>query len=303
MKKTDEKPWFHEVNRYLETQDYPKGASINDKKFLRRFSAKFFLSNGILYKHNHDSTLLRCVDKKEAEEIMQDMHEGVFGTHSSGHTMAKKILRAGYYWSIVEADCHYHLRTYHKFQIYADKVHAPPVPLNVMTSPWPFVVWCSDMIGEIKPTSSNRHCFILVTIDYFTKWVEATWFASVTKNVVSQFIKHNLIYRYGIPERIITDNGTNLNNTMITKLCTQFKIKHHNSSSYRPKMNGEVEAACKNIKNIIQKMVVTYKDWQRCYRLLSTVTTLRLEHQLGQPHSLWYMVWKLSYLLKLRFPH
>ena len=117
------------------------------------------------------------------------------------------------------------------------------------------------MIGEIKSTTSNGHRFILVTIDYFTKWVEAASFASVTKNVVACFIKQNLICRYGIPDMIITDNGTNLNNTMITALCDQFKIQHHNSSPYRPKMNGVVEAANKNIKKIIQKMIVTYKDW------------------------------------------
>src|SRR3954464_15099530 len=51
---TEEKPWFHEVKRYLEAQEYPEGASINDRKFLRRFAAKFFLSNGTLYKRNHD---------------------------------------------------------------------------------------------------------------------------------------------------------------------------------------------------------------------------------------------------------
>ena len=81
----------------MEAQEYPEGAFVNDKKFLRRFSSKFFLSNGILYKRNHDSTLLRCVDKSEAEKIMADLHEGTFGIHSRGHTMAKKILRAGYY--------------------------------------------------------------------------------------------------------------------------------------------------------------------------------------------------------------
>ena len=118
-----EKPWFHEVKRYLEAQEYPEGASVNDKKFLRRFSAKFFLSNGTLYKRNHDSTLLWRVDKSEAERIMEDLHEGTFGTHSSRHTMAKKILRAGYYWFTMEADCYQHSRTCHKCQIYADKVH------------------------------------------------------------------------------------------------------------------------------------------------------------------------------------
>ena len=117
------------------------------------------------------------------------------------------------------------------------------------------------MIVEIKPTASNGHRFILVAIDYFTKWVEAAYFAFVTKNVVAQLIKQNLICWYTIPERIITDNATNLNNTMITVLCAQFKIQHHNSSPYLPKMNGVVEAANKNIKKIIQKMTVTYKDW------------------------------------------
>ena len=116
------------------------------------------------------------------------------------------------------------------------------------------------MIGEIRPTASNGHRFILVAIDYFTKWVEVASFATVTKNVVARFIRHNLICRYGVPERIITDNSINLNNTIITELYKQFKIQHHNSSPYRPKMNGDVEAAYKNIKKIVQKMMVTYKD-------------------------------------------
>ena len=178
---------------------------------------------------------------------MAELHEGTFGTHSSGHTMAKKILRTGYYWSSMEVDCYQHSRTCHKCHIYVDKVHIPPVPLNVLTAPWPFTMWGIDMIGEIKSTASNGYCFILVVVDYFTKWVEAASFASVTKNVVSRFIKKNLICRYSIPERIITDNGTNLNNTIITTLCEKFKIQHHNSSPYRPKMNGVVKAANKNI--------------------------------------------------------
>ena len=90
-----DKPWFHEVKRYLEAQEYPEGAPINDKKFLRIFSAKFILSNGILYKCNHDSTLLRYIDKSEADKIMADLHKGTFGTHSSGHTMAKKSYGQG----------------------------------------------------------------------------------------------------------------------------------------------------------------------------------------------------------------
>ena len=117
------------------------------------------------------------------------------------------------------------------------------------------------MIGMIKPKASNLHHFILVLIDYFTKWVEAASYANVTRQVVVKFIKNQLICRYGVPDKIITDSGSNLNNKMMKELCSEFKIAHHNSSPYRPKMNDAIEAANKNIKKIIQKMVVTYKDW------------------------------------------
>ena len=59
--------------------------------------------------------------------------------------------------------------TNNKFKVYADKVHIPLVPLNVLTAPWPFAMWGMDMINEIRPTASNGHRFILVAIDYFTK--------------------------------------------------------------------------------------------------------------------------------------
>ena len=81
------------------------------------------------------------------------------------------------------------------------------------------------MIGRIEPKASNGHRFILVAIDYFTKWVEAASYANVTKQVVVKFIKNNIICRYGVPSKIITDNGTNLNNDMVQALCEKFKIE------------------------------------------------------------------------------
>ena len=96
------------------------------------------------------------MDKSEEERIMAELHEGTFETHSSGHTMAKKILRAGYYWSTMEADCYKFAKKYHKFQIYTDKVHVPPTLLNVISSPWPFSMWGIDMIGMIEVTDGSK---------------------------------------------------------------------------------------------------------------------------------------------------
>lgn len=112
-------------------------------------------------------------------------------------------------------------------------------------------MWGIDMVGLIELKASNGHWFILVTIEYFTKWVEVGSCANVTRQVVVWFIKKEIIYHYGIPNKIITDNGSNLNNKIIKDLCESFKIEHHNSSPYRPKMNGTVEAANTNIKKIM----------------------------------------------------
>jgi len=175
--------------------------------------------------------------------------------------MARKILRAGYYWLTMESDCCLHVRKCHKCQTFADNVNTLPLPLNVLATPWPFSMWGIDVIGAIEPKAANRHRFILVVIDYFTKWVEAASYASVTRSVVVRFVKREIICRYGLPRKIITDNGTNLNNKMMGEMCEEFKIQHHNSTPCRPKMNGAVEATNKNIKKIIHEMIVSYKDW------------------------------------------
>lgn len=214
----DEKPWYHDIKCYLQTQEYPPGASNKDKKTLRRLSGNFFMNGDVLYKRNFNMVFLCCVDKKEAGQLMEEIHEGSVGTHANGHAMTKKILRAGYYWITMESDCIKDVKTCHKCQIYADKMHVPPTLLNIISSPWPFSMWGIDMIGMIEPKASNGHHFILVAIDYFTKWVEAASYANVTRQVVVQFIKHNLICRYGIPNKIITDNGSNLNNKMMKEL-------------------------------------------------------------------------------------
>jgi len=69
--------------------------------------------------------------------------------------------------------------------------------------------------------------------------------------VVKKFMKRDLICRYGPLEKIMTNNAQNFNGKMIIELCAKWKIKHSNSSPYRPKMNGVVEAANENVKKII----------------------------------------------------
>ncbi|RDX73679.1 Gypsy retrotransposon integrase-like protein 1, partial [Mucuna pruriens] len=190
----DGKPWYHDIKGYLEKGAYPLKATKNDKRMLRRLAIGFFLSSATLYKRNANWALLHCVDKQEAKEIMEEIHEGTFGTHTNGHSLARKILKAGYYWTKMESDCCQHVKRCMKCQVYANNIHVAPSDLHNLTSPWSFAMWGLDMIGPIEPKASNGHRFILVAIDYFTKWVEVASYASVTKSVVVKFIKRDIIY-------------------------------------------------------------------------------------------------------------
>ncbi|RDX72997.1 Retrovirus-related Pol polyprotein, partial [Mucuna pruriens] len=240
---TGSEPWYFDIKKYLEKGEYLKGAFKNSKRTLRRLASGFLLSGTVLYKRNLDMTLLRCVDRQKAKRIIKEVHEGSFGTHANGHAQARKILRTGYYWNKLELDYYQHT--------YVDHINVAPSILHNLTSPWPFFMWGIDVIGPIEPKASNGHRFILVTINYFTKWVEAASYSTMSRSVVVKFIKKDIICRYGLPAHFITNNGTNLNNKMMTEMCEQFQIHHHNSTPYRPKMNGAIETANKNIKKII----------------------------------------------------
>ena len=100
-----------------------------------------------------------------------------------------------------------------------------------------------------------------MAIDYFTKWVEAASYKTVTTVATKKFIRNNIIARYGVPHVLISDKGTNFIAKRIEEYLHSFKIKHYRSSPYRPQMNGAVESANKNLVKILKEKAETHKDW------------------------------------------
>lgn len=97
-------------------------------------------------------------DRHKEDKIVKEIHDGSFGNHANGHAMSKKILRVGYYWLTIETNYFHYAKGCHKFQIFVDKVHVPPTPLNVLTSPCPFSMWftCGMFKVNIFFRSSRR---------------------------------------------------------------------------------------------------------------------------------------------------
>ena len=88
---SDDGPLYQDIRVFLEIGTYPKHVSKKDKKILRRLAAHFLLSGDTLYKRSFDTTLLRCVDKKEAGTLMKEIHKGACGPHMNGYMLARKI--------------------------------------------------------------------------------------------------------------------------------------------------------------------------------------------------------------------
>ena len=105
----DNRPWYYDIKRFVQSREYPQQATENEKKYISRMAFQFFLNGKIMYKRTHDATLLRYVDAEEANHLIQEMQAGLMGAHANGPFLAKKIMRAGYYWLTMESDCIKHV--------------------------------------------------------------------------------------------------------------------------------------------------------------------------------------------------
>ena len=111
--------------------------------------------------------------------------------------------------------------------------------------PWTFSVWGIDVIRRIAPKD-------------FTKWVEVASYSVLKAKHVAWFLE-NIISQFGVLQEIIFDNSSHFEGK-VWRVMKEYSIEHHKSSPYRPQANGAIEVTNKNVKNILAKTVVTYKD-------------------------------------------
>ena len=113
-----------------------------------------------------------------------------------------------------------------------------------------------DVIGKLTPSSrAAKHAWILVATDYFTKWVEAKSYTELTTKEVCNFVKENIVTRFGVPETIITDNGTIFTVDSLKENTATLNIRLKQSTPYYPQANGQAEASNKVLIGILEKMV------------------------------------------------
>ncbi|KAL0361090.1 UNVERIFIED_CONTAM: hypothetical protein Sradi_3793500 [Sesamum radiatum] len=189
-------------------------------------------------------------------------------------------------------DCSEYAKKCDSCQLHANFIHQPSEPLHPTVASWPFDAWGLDVVGPITPKSSARHIYILAATDYFSKWAEAVPLKEVKIEIVVDFIRVNIIFRYGVPRYIITNNGRPFYNKSMDKLCAHFGFKQHKSSMYNAAANGLAEAFNKTLCNLLKKVVSKSKrDWHEKIgeALWANRTTHRTATQ-ATPYSLVYGV-------------
>ncbi|XP_050888416.1 uncharacterized protein LOC127093515 [Lathyrus oleraceus] len=207
---------------------YLKDPSIDTERKTKYMALSYVLMGNELFKKTPEGILLKCLGENEAYLALSSVHNGACGAHQAGIQ------------------------------------HAPASEVHAIIKPWPFRGWALYLIGEIQPTSSKGQRYILVGVDYFTKWVETVPLVNVDQEIVIEFIQRQILYRFGIPKSITTDQGSVFTGRKMQEFAKEMGFKLLTSTPYYAQANGQVEAANKVIIGLIKKHVGKKpKNWHK----------------------------------------
>jgi len=251
-----EEDWVSDMKKAV--KDREEGKDDHNLPLSKKAS-RFVIIGEDLYKQGFSTPLLKCVSKVEAKYILQELHQGACGLHSGARTMVTRVLRAGYYWPTLRTDCtNFVKKCVSCCQEHGPLIHHHPHNLQSINSPWPFALWGMDIIGPF-PQATGQKKFLLVAVDYFTKWIEAEPLANITARQVQNFVWKDIICRFGIPHTIITDNGRQFTDRKLAEFYESLGVRHKTSSVEHPQTHGQAESASKVILNELKKRLCSAK--------------------------------------------
>nr|XP_023876507.1 uncharacterized protein LOC111988931 [Quercus suber] len=209
--------WMDPIIDFLTEGRLPSDEK-NGRK-IRRMAPQYWLSEDrTLYRRSFGGPYLLCLHPEKVGELLVELHEEMCSSHVGGRSLAHQL--AGH--------------------------------LNSISSPWPFAQWGLDIIGPFPQATGNRR-FVLVAVDYFTKWAEAEALANIRDVDVKKFVWKNLITRFGVPNSLISDNGLQFDSRAFRDFCGDLSIKNRYSTPMYPQGNGQAEAVNKVIVNWLKK--------------------------------------------------
>ncbi|GJQ97464.1 reverse transcriptase domain-containing protein [Tanacetum coccineum] len=181
--------------------------------------------------------------------------------HAGTRSVVAKALRIGYYWPTMHEDARKLIQACQDCQVHKPVPRNPQQKLSPITSPWPFYKWGIDIAGPF-PEGPEKVKFLIVAIDYFTKWIKAKPVATITGSQIKKFVWDNIVCRFGLPGEIISDDGKQFQDNPYKDWCEKLCIRQRFASIKHPQTNGLVERANRSLgEGIKARLDERSKNW------------------------------------------
>ncbi|KAL5791763.1 hypothetical protein ACOSP7_000357 [Xanthoceras sorbifolium] len=255
-----EEPWYADLVNYISDRILPADMSSQQKKRLYASTRYYYWDDPYLFKLGAGQIVRRCIPESEQTSVLQFCHDGHCGGHFGAKKTALKILQSGFYWPTLFKDAYSYCLTCDRCQRLGGMGKKDEMPLTNNLVVELFDVWGIDFMGPF-PTSFGYN-YILVAVDYVSKWVEALATRTNDSAMVVSFLREMIFARFGTPRAIISDGGSHFCNRSFAALLKKYNISHKVTTPYHPQTSGQVEVSNRQIKQILEKMVnSTRKDW------------------------------------------
>jgi ribonuclease HI len=230
----------------------------DDEAYNKRMEARtrtYVIIEGKLYKHGVCSPLLKCLSRTEGIELMKEIHAGLCGSHIGPRPLLGKVFRQGFYWSKAASDAADLVQKCENCQKFARDQKQPSSLTQLIQPTWPLQRWGLDLLGPLPPAQGNLR-YVVVAVEYFSKWIEAKPSATITSVTVQKFFWQNIVCCFGVPKAITVDNGTQFDAKAFKEFYDQIGTKIHFASVRHPESNGLVERKSNgNIMTGIMKLI------------------------------------------------
>lgn len=191
--------------------------------------------------------------------ILKHSHTYTCGGHFGGSNKTFNVLQDGFYWPTLFKDSHEYALHCDHCQRVGNFLASDQMTLTNIFELEIFDMWEIEFMGPFP--NSFGFQYILVTIDYVSKWVEAKATRTNDAKVVTDFIKEHIFSRFGTPHFIISNGESHFVNRSFAVLLTKYGVKHKVATSYHPQTSGQVKVSNREIKSILEKAMNTTKDW------------------------------------------
>ncbi|GJS99986.1 reverse transcriptase domain-containing protein [Tanacetum coccineum] len=245
-------PWFADYANYHAGNFIIKGMTTQQKKKFFKDVKHYFWDDPYLFRICADQIIRRCVHGQEANDILKACHEGPTGGHHSANLTARKVFDAGFFWPTIYRDAHTMIKSCDTCQRQGKISQRDEMPQNAIQVCEIFDVWGIDFMGPFPSSHGNK--YILVAVDYLSKWVEAKALPTNDARVVVKFLK-SLFARFGTPRAIISDHGTHFCNDQFAKVMSKYGVTHRLATAYHPQTSGQVEVSNRGLKRILERTV------------------------------------------------